>query len=71
MRYYKRIDAQNKITTVESYSHDFEIKGAIEISEAEYKSFINSLPLVIQPVLRDIASELDELKITLKSKGII
>jgi len=44
MKYYKRVDAQGKMTTVESYSHDQKIIGAIEITEQEYKQFIASLP---------------------------
>lgn len=46
MRYWKRVDAQGKTTTVESYSHDLDIKGAIEIKKAEFDAFIASLPPV-------------------------
>lgn len=45
MRYWKRVDSQGKTTTVESYSHNIPIEGAIEISEAEFNLFIASLPM--------------------------
>lgn len=62
MRYWKRIDNQGAITTVESYSHDLDIKGAVEITKEEYDSFVASLPPIkIEPV-RDIAKEVDDLK---------
>lgn len=62
MRYWARKDVTGKITTVESYSHDLDVAGAIEIDEMELNAFIASLPKpVIKPV-RDLEKELDELK---------
>jgi len=62
MRYWKRINENKEITTVESYSHALEVEGAVEITEIEYDNFIASLPKpIIQPT-RDLAAEIDELK---------
>lgn len=70
MKYYKRINGMGETTTVESYSHIFDIPGAIEITEAEYDSFIADLHPQTT-IKRDLEKELDELKATLKAKGII
>lgn len=71
MKYWKRVDTQGKTTTVESYSHDLDVEGALEIDKAEFDDFINSMP--IKPMIpgRDILKEFDGLKATLKVKGII
>lgn len=69
MKYWKRVDAENKTTTVESYSHDLAIAGAIEINKVEFDAFIAGLPLGPNP--RDLAKELDSLKATLITKGVI
>lgn len=50
MKYYKRVDGQDKTTTVESYSHDAPVVGAVEISKAEYDAFIAALPPAPPPV---------------------
>lgn len=44
MRYWKRLNPDGTIDTVESYSHDREIEGAVEITEGEFNAFIASLP---------------------------
>ncbi len=44
MRHWERIDNAGKTTTVESYSHDLDIEGAIEIDEVEFNAYIASLP---------------------------
>lgn len=44
MRYWKRVDKDGNTTTVESYSHDLDIEGAIEISQTEHDQFTASLP---------------------------
>ena len=44
MKYYKRIDNKNLTTTVESYSFDAPIQGAVEIDKAEFDDFITKLP---------------------------
>lgn len=46
MRYWARKDGKGKITTVESYFHDLDVEGAVEITEGEFKNFIASLPVV-------------------------
>lgn len=45
MRYWKRVDVSGKTTTVESYSHDLDVEGALEITEPEFDEFIASLPI--------------------------
>ena len=44
MRYWKRVDAQGRTTTVEWYDYDLDVEGAIEIDKAEYDAYIASLP---------------------------
>ena len=62
MRYYKRIDKDGNTTTVESYSHDSPVLGAIKITEKEYSNFIASLPIIEPIPPRDLAAEIDELR---------
>lgn len=72
MRYYKRIDANGKTTTVESYSHDKVVEGTIEIAEQEYDEYLASLPPLPPPKpARDLGAEIDELKAQIELlKGI-
>ena len=44
MRYWKRLNPDSSTRTVESYSHDLPVSGAMEITEAEFNSFLASLP---------------------------
>ncbi len=44
MRYWKKVDGQGNTTTVESYSHNLDVAGLTEISEAEFDAFVASLP---------------------------
>ncbi|MDP3061719.1 MAG: hypothetical protein Q8O40_00700 [Chloroflexota bacterium] len=56
MRYWKRVDGEGKTTTVESYSHDLDVQGAIEINEAEYDAFVallSSSPQAIDAQLQE------------------
>ncbi len=63
MNYYKRIDAEGNTTTVESYSHNRKVNGAIKIIKDEYNTFIDSLPPPPPLELsRDLAAEIDDLK---------
>ena len=62
MKYWKRVDKDGKTTTVESYSHDLDIKGAIEITEIEFKSHIGALPIITLPPARNLLAEIDALK---------
>ena len=62
MRYWKKVNQDNKTNAVESYSHDLDIEGAIEITETEFKAYIASLPIVEPEPIRDLASEIDSLK---------
>jgi hypothetical protein len=38
MRYWKRLKPDSTVSTIEAYSHDLEIPGAVEIDEAEYNT---------------------------------
>jgi len=60
MRYWKRVDAQGKTKTVESYTHNLVIKGAIEIDKNEFDTYIASLPPSLPA--RNLESEFDQLK---------
>ena len=66
MRYWKRINEQGETTTVESYSHDSDVKGAIKIGKAEFDAYIASLPVILPKPVRDLATEIDELKEKIK-----
>lgn len=44
MKYWKRVNDQGQTTTVESYSHDVAVEGAVEIDQAEYQAFLDSMP---------------------------
>ena len=71
MKYYKRVDEQGKTTTVESYSYDFDIPGAIEINKAVFDAYLDTLPAPVIVTPRDLGKEIDNLKAALTSKGII
>ena len=43
MKYWKRIDLEGNTTTVESYSHELDVEGAIEITKQEFETYIRSL----------------------------
>lgn len=57
MYYYKRV-VDNKITTVESYSHKQYIKGAERCTKNEYDDFINTLP---EPIIINHKEEINKL----------
>jgi len=65
MRYWKRVNGLGEATTVESYSHDLDVKGAVEIDEAEFEDFMNSLP-EDGTVQRDLLKEVSDLDTRLK-----
>jgi len=67
MRYWKRVDKQGETTTVESYSHNLDIEGAVEIEGDEFNNYITSLPKPIKPVMRDLAKEIDLLQVKIAS----
>ena len=67
MRYWKRVNTEGKITAVESYSHDFDVDDAIEIDKAEFDAFITSLPVIKPEPTRDLATEVDALKVRIEN----
>ena len=67
MRYWKRLNADNSTNTVESYSHDLAVAGAIEITKKEYDASIASLPPLPEEPKRDLVSEIDDLKTRLEA----
>lgn len=44
MRYWKRLNSDGTIRTVESYSHILDVEGAIEITKGQFNEYIASLP---------------------------
>jgi hypothetical protein len=62
MRYWKRVDEHNRVTTVESYSYSDEVEGAIEITKKSFDNYIASLKPLVLPVVRDLAAEIDAIK---------
>ncbi len=53
MRYWKRLNSDGTINTVESYSHNGEIEGAVEIAEGEFNAFIASPTSLPSPITLD------------------
>jgi len=53
MRYFKRVE-EGLTTTVESYSHNAPVAGAVEIDKTEFDAFIAAIP---KPVQRDWKAE--------------
>ncbi len=70
-RYWKRIDGNGRTITVEGYSHNLDIEGAIRTKAAEFNSFIASLPESEPEPVRDLGAEIDELRAKLKQVGKI
>jgi len=62
MRYWKRINLDGTIRTVESYSHNLDIEGAIEITKDEFDAYIAPKLIQVPKPNRDIATEIDNLK---------
>jgi hypothetical protein len=65
MRYWKKLDLNGLTRTVESYSHNLDIKGAIKITENEFNQFIDSLPQSTS--LKSIPQRIDELENRIKA----
>ena len=60
MKYFKRVNDLDETLAVESYSHSSEVKGAIEIGEAEFLDFLAKMPTPSES-LRDLQREIDDL----------
>jgi hypothetical protein len=70
MKYWKRVDEYGNIRTVESYSFDSQIEGALEITKEDFDAFIANLKPPALPPVRDLAKEIDELKLILAKHNI-
>ena len=71
MRYWKWIDKDGKTTSVQSCSNDrHEPPDAVEIDEAEFLSYLDSLPKPVLRPVRDLTKELDNLIAKLKAAGL-
>ena len=66
MKYWKRLDQNGKTTTVESYSHDLYVTGAIEIDKTEFDAYLSSLPITVSTPSRDFLKEIDELRMRIE-----
>lgn len=69
MRYWKRLNPDKSINTVEGYSHTLDVDGASEITEQEFNDFLASLPVSIPIPVRDLATEIDNLKAKVETLG--
>ena len=67
MKYYKRVNESDETTTVEGYSHNGEIEGAIEITKEEYDSFIASMPPPKPPPKTTTELKLEEFELRLNA----
>ncbi len=75
MRYWKRISL-GQTTTVESYSHDLDIEGAVEIDPLEFEQYKASLhpTIPIDPLKEQFQSAstiADKVNIIAKKVGFI
>jgi len=61
MQYWKKLNPDGTILRVESHSYPHVVPDATEITKEEFEKYIASLP-VIEPEVRDLATEIDELK---------
>ena len=66
MRYWQRLNKDGSINTVESYSHDLDVEGAVEITEKRYLTFIKKLPVLPEPERRDLLRVIEEIEERLK-----
>lgn len=57
MRYWKRLNQDGTANTVESYSHDREIAGAVEISQDEFNDILVDYARITASVQPDWAKE--------------
>lgn len=62
MEYWKKVNADGTINTVESHSYPHKVPDAIQITKEEYEEFIASLPVVKPEPARNLASEIDKIK---------
>lgn len=62
MYYYKRLDKNNEIIIVESYSHNLWIEGAEPCTKQEYDDFIAALPEPEPEPVIDHKAEIAKLK---------
>lgn len=62
MEYWAYFNDDGTIRTVHSHSYPHEVPGAIQITKEEYDEFIVSLPEPEPEPVRDLASEVDEIK---------
>ena len=57
MKYWKRVNDKGETTTVESYSYDKNIDGALEITNDEYIDYISKLPIKKPKDYKDVYSK--------------
>jgi len=65
MFYYKQVK-DGEIISVEAKSRSSNSPHFIKATKAEYDTFITSLPIIEPEPVRDLASEIDEIKAELK-----
>ena len=62
MEYWKKVNGDGKITTVEGHSYPHEVPGAVRITKKEYDEFIATISIPEPRVVRDLEAEIDELR---------
>ena len=67
MRYWKRVNLDGSTRTVEAYSHNLDIEGAIEISKSEITEYLNSHPkpkpsISLMDRVRDLEAKVKKLE---------
>lgn len=62
MEYWKKLNPDGTISSVESHSFPHKVPDAVKITKEEFDEFIASLPVVEPEPPRDLGKEIDELK---------
>ncbi|MBA7522527.1 hypothetical protein ES705_14646 [subsurface metagenome] len=62
MEYWKKLNPDGTISTVESHSYSHKVPGGKRITKKEYDAFIASLPVSEPEPVRDPLAEIDEIK---------
>ena len=72
MRYWKRVK-NRKTTAIESYSHDLDIDGAVEITQLEFNDFMDSIKgsIISIPKEKSFDEKVREEVIRMKQDGLI
>lgn len=67
MKYWKLLDKDGCICSIESHSNDHKVPNGIEISKEEYDNYLASLPKEAPQSIRNLFAEIDDIKVRLEA----